>query len=156
MTEIWKEIPGFPKYEASNFGQIRSLPGKHKYDRKTICILSPTSNQFGHLKVNVAGKWKYIHDLVASTFICPRPLGWEVNHIDANPQNNNLENLEWVSHWMNVRHAVSLGNRNALTKEEIKEIIPLRGKMSSYALAKKYLVNASTIQRIWIRHSTSS
>lgn len=50
-----------------------------------------------------------VHRLVAGTFI-PNPKNLPfVNHKDGNKLNNELSNLEWVTHKENVRHAVSLG-----------------------------------------------
>nr|DAG42761.1 MAG TPA: DNA TOPOISOMERASE IV, B SUBUNIT [Bacteriophage sp.] len=49
------------------------------------------------------------HRLVAWTFL-PNPANLrEVNHIDGNPQNNDVSNLEWVSSSENKHHAVRMG-----------------------------------------------
>ncbi|NFF21812.1 hypothetical protein FDF76_12995 [Clostridium botulinum] len=48
-----------------------------------------------------------IHRLVAEAFI-PNPNNYKVvNHIDGNPLNNIVDNLEWCSQKMNVAHAIN-------------------------------------------------
>ena len=48
---------------------------------------------------------EYIHRLVAEQFIgpCPEP-GMFVNHIDGDPFNNHVDNLEWVTPKENQEH----------------------------------------------------
>ena len=49
------------------------------------------------------------HRIIASLF-CYRPYGSDyVNHIDGDKQNNNADNLEWVTRSENVKHSYKLG-----------------------------------------------
>lgn len=63
-----------------------------------------------HKKVKVrigGGKYlrDYIHRLVAEHFIGPSPKdGMVVNHIDGDPFNNHVSNLEWVTVGENNKH----------------------------------------------------
>ncbi|CAG8646567.1 10968_t:CDS:2, partial [Diversispora eburnea] len=57
----------------------------------------------------IARKGYFVHRLVALTF-CPKEEGKEyVNHIDGNPTNNKVSNLEWYTQKENAQHAVRLG-----------------------------------------------
>lgn len=58
----------------------------------------------------------YIHRIIAEMFI-ENPLNKEqVNHIDCNRQNNDVNNLEWVTVKENIEHAMTYGDlmRNEL------------------------------------------
>ena len=57
------------------------------------------------------GKFRYIrkHRLMALSFL-PNPNNLDsVNHKDGNKLNNNISNLEWISHKDNMQHAHSNG-----------------------------------------------
>lgn len=106
MIEEWKTIEGYEDYQVSNLGRVKSL----KY--KTEKILTPRQNKIkgGYLYVILCrdGETKafQIHRLVAMAFM-PNPEDFilEINHIDRNPENNSLDNLEWCTRQKNVEHS---------------------------------------------------
>lgn len=105
--EFWKPILNYEGlYEVSNFGRVKSFRfGKER-------ILKPGINKGGYFFVvlykNGKKKNHLVHRLVAEAFL-PNPDNLpEVNHKDENPQNNNIENLEWCSHSYNI----NFGTRN--------------------------------------------
>lgn len=54
---------------------------------------------------NLKGKHFLVHRMVWECFRGEIPKGMEINHIDSNPHNNNLENLELITHSENCRKA---------------------------------------------------
>lgn len=114
--EIWKDIRGFPNYEISNKGRVRSW-NNNRYGRgENFKFLKPGlsgDNYFTvSLRKNNKGNTKYIHRLVAEAFI-PNPDNKpEVNHKDGNKKNNILTNLEWSTYSENLNHAYNNGLNN--------------------------------------------
>ena len=118
-NEIWKVIPNYENYEASNFGRIRSIDRVVKRDRYTTRkikgkILQQFAKNSGYLQVNLSKnskiETKTVHRLVAITFLENTNNYTDVNHKDENKHNNNINNLEWVSYRENTSHYNSLRN----------------------------------------------
>lgn len=110
-TEIWKEIPELP-YEISNIGNVRrNANAKYKYKNKLY--VKPYINNKGYFCYNLYKEGqvykRQAHRLVASAFIENPSNLPEVNHIDGNPKNNNVSNLEWCTHQYNMQHSWDTG-----------------------------------------------
>ena len=111
--EIWKTIPISLKYEASTHGRIRRI--------KTGYIVKSHKNRKGYFQTGIKGTngekiTGRINRLVAITFI-PNPENKPtVNHIDHEPSNNHVSNLEWSTHREQVLHS----RKRKLTTEENK------------------------------------
>jgi uncharacterized protein YktA (UPF0223 family) len=123
--EKWRDVVGFEgAYQVSNFGRVRSvdryITSKHssgtEYSRfYRGKILTPEKPRWDdlyilyYLKKDGKRYFGKAHRLVAFAFI-PRIEGKNfVNHKDCNPKNNNVENLEWVTHRENIKHAYDNG-----------------------------------------------
>lgn len=144
FMEIWKKIKGFENYEISNLGRVRrnectiiySNGQVCKYKLKYLKLEKNKGNNLGFYKrvticVNNKPKRFLVHRLVAEYFI-PNPNEKRcVNHIDGNPSNNIISNLEWCTHQENERHSYdTLGKINAnrkANKLQVEDIL-LTGK----------------------------
>lgn len=97
MSEIWRYIPGYPKYLVSDQGRVKS------FKRGIGRILKAGNNSCGYMTVSLfqdgKGHSKPVHQLVAMAFLGHKPCGLKlvVNHKDFNQHNNRLENLEIVT-----------------------------------------------------------
>ena len=122
QKEVWKTYPEHPWIEVSNLGRVKTKDrvvmrkdGK-KYPVKGQ-VLKQQLNKRGYLfirfSVNGKGVNRYVHRMVAITFI-PNPNNYpEVNHIDNNPINNSASNLEWCTDQYNQNYKKNFGTSPA-------------------------------------------
>lgn len=111
MEEVWRDISGYEGvYQISNLGRVKRLPlGKQwPYRRTHNNIRKPKITKRGYLSVNLSKgnkvKFYLIHRLVAEAFI-PNPNNYPlINHLDENPQNNSVDNLEWCTYYHNCMY----------------------------------------------------
>lgn len=115
MIEIWKDIKGYNgTYQVSNFGNIRNLRRNMK----------PSIHPRGYLMILLSKhrprkNW-LIHRLVAIHFIS-NPKNYPcINHIDSNPSNNIVSNLEWCTQKQNVAHCIKMGRKNFQLNKGLK------------------------------------
>jgi len=123
-TEIWKKHPEIEKLEVSSFGRVRTLDRVVPREKHTLFIKGRVLKQHdighGYLQVQfrVDGKHvnKYVHRLVAQTFI-QNPNNWpEVNHKDNDRANNHVDNLEFCTRSYNQKYRDKFGVSNTETK----------------------------------------
>lgn len=102
--EEWKPIDGTgQKYYISNKGRAKSLK------RSKAIILAQQKNNKGYYRVclSINGKSQYYltHRLVADAFVYnDNPQEKDtIDHIDENKENNNSNNLQWLSMADNIR-----------------------------------------------------
>ena len=125
MTEEWKDIPGYEGlYEASSFGRIRSKDGKVTSNaryKKRIWSQRIMRTKLDKRKNTERSDekiilWKenrsktyLVSRLVALTWVDGYKSGLTVNHIDGNPLNNHISNLEWVTLKENIQKGFDNG-----------------------------------------------
>lgn len=105
--ERWKPVPGYEGlYEVSSHGKVKSLNYRGKGKQE---VLKPAKDKKGYLRVTLTMDGVHttfqVHRLVALAFI-PNPGNLpQVNHMDKDPGNNRVDNLEWCTGTYNIAHA---------------------------------------------------
>ena len=95
-----KPIIGFEDYLISTSGQIYSLKSN-----KFLTIGNNATGGYYYVDLYKNGRSyrKRVHVAVMEAYaIKPNPI-YEIDHIDGDKSNNNLSNLEYVSHVENIR-----------------------------------------------------
>ena len=101
-------IPGYEKYSASPDGKVYGLKGQEigRYDKNDGYTCIDLWTELGRIKTRK-------HNLIARTFLGPRPEGMYIDHIDRNRQNDSIENLRYVT---NSENQLNKGcNKNSKT-----------------------------------------
>jgi len=108
MSEEWREVIGFPDYQVSNLGRVKSL---NYMKTKKEQILKPQIS-IGYYYIQLGrGNCKRVNRLVAQAFL-PNPENLrDCDHINRNKLDNRVENLRWSSRSDNLK------NRDYLIRE---------------------------------------
>lgn len=102
--EEWREIEGFPDYQVSNLGRVRS------FKRDMIKILKIMTNRgggyafVGLYRGTAEGprrKLINVHNLVAAAFLGPTPPGMVIDHKNRNSTDARASNLQFLTHRQN-------------------------------------------------------
>ena len=130
LEEVWLPVDKFEHYEVSNLGRVRSIDRDFttesgtRYVRKgEILKLIPEKREShrpylrAHLWSNAKSRLLFVHRLVAEAFIGPVPDGYVVDHIDNDPQNNAVENLQIITAKENINRQEEFGNH---TRDRVK------------------------------------
>lgn len=158
MKEIWKDIEEYKGlYQVSNLGRVKRILFRNNNvvkEKETILKENVTirNRTLVHLYKNDIRKAKSVHRLVATAFLDNKENYPEVNHIDGNPRNNNVENLEWCSKSYNARHAYinNLSKLKNYNEKAMKPIIRSDGKIyrNSYDASKDLKVSVCSIRDV--------
>lgn len=135
MPEVWKDIPGFEGYEASDAGRIRSVDrwnhfGQYRRWLRGRILRSRVPRKSGYETIVFSHTTALVHQLVMLAFVGPPPEGMEVCHNDNDRLNNCLANLRYGTRQSNNlqkgEHGTSLqGERHhqaRLTEAEVRAI----------------------------------
>lgn len=126
IEEIWKDIPGYDGFQASNIGRIKSLARASTRQKNGVMVTvfrkekirEVTVNLHGYLIVNINGKTLRIARLVLMAFVgLPEEPRIYANHINGIKTDNRLCNLEWATprenniHYSKSRKSLPVGVR---------------------------------------------
>lgn len=113
-TERWRPVCGWPGYEVSDWGQVRTWlrggPGSDLawYPRlMTPQRLGEERGGYECVSLSRQGAKRPVrlHWLVMRAFAGRRPRGLIIRHLDGNPRNNRLDNLAYGTHAENTADA---------------------------------------------------
>lgn len=126
--EEWRPVPGWPGYDVSSLGRVRSVPrilgdgrmagGKvlrQRVDAKGYAVTG--------LRSGASTRTVRVHVLVALAFLGPRPAGMQVLHRNDDHSRNGVADLRYGTPQANVAERVRRERR------ERKESVRKRGRV---------------------------
>ncbi len=173
----WKPVPDFADYEVSEYGIIRRVndhprcPKKYpkgyvipQWDHKKVFVKKDGSAStfiYKSVSLHIRGigtKDIFVHRVVASSFIGPRPsTKHEVAHGDGDRFNNHYRNLRWATasenqNDRNEHQTSNRGERHGRSKLKPEQVLEIRAKAADgaiqAALAREYSVDNYCIHAI--------
>ena len=150
MKIEWRDVVGWEGiYEVSNHGDVRNtVTGKLRSTKgRVVGYPAVTLKKKGRAQQTIL-----VHALVAAAFIGPRPLKYDVMHIDGSRTNNRLDNLRYGTRSENNMDKVNHGTDSRgekhyqakLTEDIVREI--RQGGFTDKEWAKHLGVSRQTVQ----------
>ena len=129
----WRKIPGFPDYDVSDRGQVRSFQGAGRSNPPRILKTESASSIYPAVVLCHEGR-SYcvrVHRLVLLAFRGQPPPGYEACHNNGNRSDARLSNLRWDTRSENNadrdRHGVAVkGERHGCAKLTEKQVLCIR------------------------------
>jgi len=170
-TEQWRPCVGWPDYEVSDLGRVKSIgrwrphnryKGKLMWWKEKILKPGKKTNRGDYLFVVLTGQVAVtVHLLVAEAFIGPRPPGMYVRHLNDIPGDNRPANISYGTQQDNMDDAARNGKiprgrarPNAKLHEVNIPYIRTSGKNLT-ELGKQYGVSPATIRDVLVGISWS-
>jgi HNH endonuclease len=155
-----KSISGYADYSIREDGAVFS----HKKGKRRRLAAIKGKNGYLHVSLWMDNKGKliYIHHLLLSTFVSPRPDGCECLHANGDRTDNCLDNLRWGTRKENVGDMIGHGTATtgaknkmaSLSANDVRKIRSMRERgIKGTDLAKQFGVHRGTIYRVNTRET---
>src|ERR1044072_2359706 len=123
-TTRYLPIEGFPGYRVGDDGTVwscwRTCPNGRflsswRQMKQSVQKNRSNGRSYRYLNLCKGGKPTIymVHRIVLEAFVGPRPAGMECRHLDGNPGNNNLSNLQWGTPLQNAADRKAHGKRGS-------------------------------------------
>lgn len=163
-VEEWRTVPGFPRYEVSSLGRVRSntSSGKGRLLKTALSGKGPAKYLCVALAREGRSFTRLVHQLVLEAFKGPRTKDSISRHLDGNRLNCRVGNLAWGTRKENMadrrKHGRGAnGARNVRAKLTHAQVLDLLKQALTRAdmkhLAITLGVRPSTIQNIFAAKS---
>jgi hypothetical protein len=147
-----RKLQDLPNYGVTRDGMVYSYRNQ-RYLKPWKSVHKRKGGTYSRLRVTLQGKVYLVHRLVAMAYI-PNPDNLPmINHIDCNPLNNHVDNLEWCTARENTLHAIKHGRHVAfknrvLTDAQVRQIRELYISMNPTQISRTTGVDRTTINGI--------
>lgn len=167
MQEVWRPVVGAEKtFAVSNLGRVKSLDRRARSVWKNGVegsrlikgrILTLVSNRKGYQQVNIHGRTRLVHHLVLDAFSKEPRNERQCRHLDGNPANNCISNLQWGTPAEQQADIIAHGrrpkgerNRSArLADAEVEWIRSKKGQLSSRKIAALVGCSQQHVCKLW-------
>lgn len=126
QNEIWKNVTGFPGYQVSDKGRVKSMARIVKRGSNTMRVpekILRFGTSVGYSFVNLRKDGKSVsikvHRLVAIEFVENSKNRPEIDHINTIRTDNRPENLRWVNRHENNMNPISRQNMSISKTKKI-------------------------------------
>lgn len=126
------------------------------YNERIGRFINQATGHWGYMKVHINRRQFSVHRIVAEVYLEKKEGHNIVNHIDNNPKNNNVSNLEWSNPKLNYTHSQNqkrntIGEKVGISKLTEQDVLDIRelvasNKYSKVELAQIYKVHRRTIE----------
>lgn len=144
------------EYAVTDDGRVFS------FKKQTPSEKTPSEHEFGY---DVVHLWSSnereafnVHRLVLRAFEREPEGDEECRHLNGNPADNRIENLEWGTRSDNISDAIRHGSDNSrgennprskLTASDVREIRSMEGQASARRVCQQFNMSPQAIRDIW-------